>query len=72
MSGGLKEIVARLEYQHGAINRALAALRGVEITGSPVAAAPVRRRGMSPEGKKRLIAALKRRWAEKRKAARSL
>jgi hypothetical protein len=72
VGGGLKDVIARLEQQQSAIVRALAALRGMEgsVGESPAAAAPaVKKRGMTPEGKKRLIAALKRRWAEKKKAA---
>lgn len=68
----MKDVIARLEQQQSAIVRALAALRGMEgsVGESPAAAAPaVKKRGMTPEGKKRLIAALKRRWAEKKKAA---
>ena len=73
--GGLKDVVARLEQQHSAIVRALAALRGMEGSGiseSPAAPAPTatkKKRGMTPEGRARLIAALKRRWAAKKKAA---
>jgi hypothetical protein len=73
--GGLKDVIARLEQQHTAIVRALAALRGMEGLGgmeSPAAPAPTaarKKRGMTPEGRARLIAALKRRWAAKKKAA---
>jgi hypothetical protein len=77
-TGGLKAIIAGLEQQQAAIASALAALReigGMTASGSvsdsnteTESAAPRKRRGMSPEGKRRLIAALKRRWAEKRKA----
>ncbi len=69
---GLKDVIEKLEQQHSAIVRALAALRGMEgsVPESPVAAAPARKkRGMTPEGRQRLIAALKRRWAAKKKAA---
>jgi hypothetical protein len=67
----LNTIIAGLEQQHVAVSRALAALREVEGlgTGTATAAEPKRRGGMTPEGKKRLIAALKRRWAERKKAA---
>ncbi len=71
--GGLKDVIARLEQQHSAIVRALAALRGMEGLGgteSPAAPAPApKKRGMTPEGRARLIAALKRRWAAKKKTA---
>lgn len=68
--GGLKEVIAQLEQQHGAIVRALAALRGMEGSVNSDSAAPAKKkRGMTPEGRARLIAALKRRWAAKKKAA---
>jgi hypothetical protein len=74
--GGLKDVIARLEQQHIAIVRALAALRGMEGSGgieSPAALpapAAKKKRGMTPEGRARLVAALKRRWAAKKKGAR--
>jgi hypothetical protein len=59
-----------------AIDKALAALHGIEgITGPEAAAeaepsAPAKRKGgMTPEGKLRLVAALKKRWAAKKRAA---
>ena len=74
--GGLKDVIARLEQQHSAIVRALAALRGMEGSGVseslaavPAPATATKKRGMTPEGRARLIAALKRRWAAKKKAA---
>lgn len=70
-------IIASLEQQRAAIERALAALR--EVSGG---AAPAAKRGpgrppksgakpkrvLSPEGRARIIAATKRRWAAVRKA----
>ena len=75
MAGGLNGIIARLEEQKSAIERALSALR--EIEGSevqsreekPLAPRKVRtkrKRGVTPEGRKRLAEAMKRRWAVKR------
>ena len=67
--GGLNDVIARLEQQHSAIIRALAALRGMEGSGitespaAPVSTATKKKRGMTPEGRARLIAALKLRWA---------
>jgi hypothetical protein len=69
-------IITQLEWQKAAIDRALAALRdveGIESSASeaaadaePVPSAPaIRKSGMSPEGKKRLIPARKKRWAAK-------
>lgn len=79
MTNGLKEVIKRLEQQRTAIERALNALREVDGTGaeaSPEAGeAPVaakrgrkakRKGGMTPEGRKRLSEALKKRWAAKR------
>jgi hypothetical protein len=70
---GLGEIIAQLEKQREAIERALAALRGIESTG-----VPGKRRGrppgkkkrwhMSAEGRARIGEAPRRRWAEKRAA----
>jgi hypothetical protein len=83
ITGGLKDAIEQLEAQRVAIERALAALR--EIDGiAPVA--PAARRGrppkakrkgwlspgrLSPEGRARLIAAQKKRWAGKKAAAAS-
>jgi hypothetical protein len=77
MTDGLKDIIKKLEHQRIAIERALAALR--EVDGSTVetpAAAPAvsapatrkgrRKGGMTPEGRRRLSEALRKRWAAKR------
>jgi hypothetical protein len=75
MTNGLKEVIKGLEKQKTAIERALAALRevdGATAESAPAAAAPARRGrprrkgGMTPEGRKRLSEALKKRWAAKR------
>jgi hypothetical protein len=74
MAKGLDDIVAQLEQQAAAIERALAALREVEGTPAPATAAkssagPTKRTGgMTPAGRKRLSAALRKRWAAKREA----
>ena len=79
MAEGFDSIITQLERQKAAIDRALAALRdvdGIESSASEAAAdgaaapsAPAMRKGgMSPKGKKRLIAALKKRWAAKKAA----
>jgi ABC-type transporter Mla subunit MlaD len=75
------QIISQLEGQKAAIDRALEALR--DISGSTSAAvkqgrpgrppgsvnAPKKqKRRLSPEGRKRIIEALKKRWAEKRTA----
>jgi hypothetical protein len=78
MSEGFRNIIAQLEKQKTAIERALAALREVEEpttpVNSPAAAEPAtvraKRTGrLTPEGRKRLAEAMKRRWAAKRTAA---
>ena len=79
MTNGLKEVIKRLEQQRTAIERALTALRevdGTAVEASPeTSAGPVaakrgrkakRKGGMTPEGRKRLSEALKKRWAAKR------
>lgn len=79
MGSGLEDIISRLEQQRSAIESALTALR--DLGGSsaanvaPAASAPAarsraRRKGrMTPEGRKRLADAMKKRWAVKRTAA---
>jgi hypothetical protein len=71
--GGLDHIIALLEKQRAVIEGALAALHqlgGFAATAAPAAVAEsspkAKKKGMSPEGKARLIAALKRRWAAKK------
>jgi hypothetical protein len=78
MTNGLKEVIKGLEKQKTAIERALAALREVDgataesVPATVATAAPARRGrprrkgGMTPEGRKRLSEALKKRWAAKR------
>jgi hypothetical protein len=77
----LQDVIARLEAQHAAIERALSALREVDgiaaPPAAPAAAAPgppakAKRKGrLSPEGRARLVAALKKRWAAKKAQAAS-
>jgi hypothetical protein len=79
MTNGLKEVIKGLEKQKTAIERALAALKevdGTPVETTPLAAVPARRGrpakrkgGMTPEGRRRLSEALKRRWAVKRAAS---
>jgi hypothetical protein len=69
----VENVISQLEKQRSAIERALSALR--EITGSPAIGADGRRRTqsktkkrqLSPEGRRRIIAATKRRWAAERR-----
>jgi hypothetical protein len=68
----IANIISRLETQKDAIDRALDALRDFAETGSITPtksrgkAARPRRGGMTPEGRRRLALAMKRRWAAKR------
>jgi len=77
MAGGLNDIIARLEEQKSAIGRALSALRQIEGPGvqSREEKSPAPRKvrtklkhRITPEGRKRLAEAMKRRWAVKRTA----
>jgi len=72
MADGLKGVIAQLERQRAAIERALSALRTLDGTDAPaqVSSAPVTRKGgMTPAGRRRLSAALKKRWAAKKAEA---
>lgn len=77
MTNGLNDVIAKLEQQRTAIERALAALREVGgVAASPAPAAPAgragaakRKGGMTAEGRRRLSEALKKRWAAKRAAS---
>jgi hypothetical protein len=62
MTEGLANIIKELERQKRVIERAVAALRDLE--GTPAA----RKGGMTPAGRRRLSAALKKRWAAKKAA----
>jgi hypothetical protein len=76
MADGLKEIIESLERQRTAIENALSALRGIEVAGEQTSTStrggtrgrgPAKRKGgMTPEGRRRLAEAMKRRWAAKR------
>ena len=71
----ITNVVAQLEQQREAIDRAISALRGIDGTsrsraaskGSP-AKAGRRKRHLSAEGRANIIAAIKKRWAAKRAA----
>ena len=80
MAEGFDSIIIQLELQKAAINRALTALRDVDGSessapepaaeaGAVPSAPAIHKGGISPEGKKRLSAALKKRWAAKKAAA---
>jgi hypothetical protein len=71
----IANIINQLETQKAAIEQALEALRDFGETGSITPrksvgkAAPTRKGGMTPEGRRRLALAMKRRWAAKRTGA---
>ena len=66
----VENVISQLETQRSAIDRAISALR--EVAGkSPLATMPSRngqrrKRHLSPEGRRRIIEATKKRWAAKR------
>jgi hypothetical protein len=73
MADALNGIITQLERQKTAVERALAALRSIEGTETPAStpssSGPAKRKGgMTPEGRKRLSAALRKRWAAKKAA----
>jgi hypothetical protein len=79
MTEAFTSIITELERQKTVIDNALAALRDIDgmksptpevaAKGAPVRSVPATHKGrMSPDGKKRLIAALKKRWAAKKAA----
>ena len=81
MAEGLSQIIAGLERQKASIERALEALREVgegasaprrgrpRGSGAAPAAKKSRRGRISPEGRRRLAEAMRRRWAVKRAAS---
>jgi hypothetical protein len=75
MTDSLNGIINQLERQKTAIERALLALRGIEGIPAPAPApapsssAPAKRKGgMTPAGRRRLSAAMKKRWAANKAA----
>jgi hypothetical protein len=77
MTESLKDIIQKLEQQRTAIDRALMALHEIDGTGvegnlaasTAIAPAATGRGGMTPEGRRRLSEALRKRWAAKRAAS---
>jgi hypothetical protein len=68
----VENVISQLETQRSAIDRAISALREVagksplaKVT-SPSSNGQPRKRHLSPEGRRRIIEATKRRWAAKR------
>ena len=80
MDSEIKEIIRRLEHQRKSIDKAIAALHELDgsqpaVSEAPAAAAPatqetaVRKGTLSDEGRRRLAASMKARWAVKKKAS---
>ncbi len=74
----IDRIVAELEHERERINQAIGLLKGVRSSGKSrnVAAAngrtgTRRRRGMSAAARKRISEMMKKRWAERRKKAKT-
>jgi hypothetical protein len=70
----LGNIISQLEHQRASIDRAISALREIggashseRVTPAAKAKTAVKRH-LSPEGRKRIVEATKRRWAAKRAA----
>jgi hypothetical protein len=74
---GVSEILAQIDQEIAQLQHARALLVGKATSAPKKAAAPAakkpakKKRNLSPEGRKRIAEAVKRRWAEQRKAASS-
>jgi hypothetical protein len=66
------ELLAQLDAEIGRLQQARALLNGEPVKrspGRPTGAAPKKKRKMSPEGRARIVAAVKARWAKTKKKA---
>lgn len=63
----LGKILAELKSERDSINHAIALLAKIKSIKKNRTVIRPRRGGMTPAGRKRLSAAMKKRWAEKRK-----
>lgn len=74
---GVSEILAQIDREISQLQQARALLGGAAATKTRKAAAPAakkvakKKRNLTPEGRKRIAEAVKRRWAEQKKAAAS-
>ena len=71
---GVSEILAQLDREIAQLQQARALLAGASIsknrkTKTPATRKAAKKRNLTPEGRKRIAEAVKRRWAEQRKAA---
>jgi hypothetical protein len=70
---GVSEILAQLDREIAQLQQARALLAGASIsknrkTKAPATRKAAKKRNLTPEGRKRIAEAVKRRWAEQRKA----
>jgi hypothetical protein len=74
----LRKVVSELKRERDNLNRAIAALEGIAVTGATAAAAKTgaasrpaakmaKKHNISAEGRKRLSEMMKKRWAERRR-----
>jgi hypothetical protein len=73
---GVQEILVQIDAEIARLKHARALLAGKPAPAAKKAAAPAaakkpsrKKRNLSPEGRKRIAEAVKRRWAEQKKAA---
>ena len=67
---GVAEILAQIDREIAQLQKARDLLAGSQGKSKPASAAkkPAKKRRLTPEGRKRIAEAVKRRWAEQRKA----
>jgi hypothetical protein len=67
----LTDILSQIDREIALLQQARALLSGAEThtRKSPAKSPPAKKRRLSPEGRKRIAEAVKRRWAEQRKTA---
>lgn len=68
---GVAEILSQIDREIAQLQHARALLAGKHPASKAASArkAPKKKRNLTPEGRKRIAEAVKRRWAEQRKAA---
>ncbi len=72
---GVSEILAQIDSEIAQLQQARALLAGAAIAPKKTKAAPAakkpgrKKRNLTPEGRKRIAEAVKRRWAEQKKGA---
>jgi len=72
---GVSEILAQIDSEIAQLQQARALLAGTTVASKKTAATPAakksgrKKRNLTPEGRKRIAEAVKRRWAEQKKTA---